>query len=411
MEDNQLEKIWTKSFISISLTQFLIFIVFYTLLTTLPIYVIDHLNQTQSKAGLVVTFMLIAAILIRPFSAKIIDTFGKKKSLVLSVIVYAMTTFVYVFMDQFTPLLILRFIHGLSFGMVTTATGAIAADIIPKSRHGAGMGYFAMAMNLSMVVGPFIGLISLQFITFKSLFIILSILMVISVLFSMIVKVDELKTKKDKEAAALNINLSDLIEVKALPVALISGLVGISYASILSFVPVYAESIGLSSEAGYFFLVFAIVMIVFRPFLGRAFDERGPRVVLVPSLVTFALGLGLLSFTKTAFVLLMAAGLIGLGYGTLLPGFQTIAVQKSGHHRSSHAISTFFIFYDTGIAFGAYVWGIIVSEYGFERMYALSAFLIIVTVFIFNNYIVRSEKLGRLEENIQLKNKTEDFSH
>lgn len=410
MKDNHLEKIWTKSFISISLTQFLIFTVFYTLLTTLPIYVIDHLNQTQSNAGLVVTFMLIAAILIRPFSAKIIDTLGKKKSLVLSVTIYAITTFVYMFMDHFTPLLTLRFIHGLSFGVVTTATGAIAANIIPKSRHGAGMGYFAMAMNIAMVVGPFIGLMSLQFITFKSLFIVLSILMVFSVLFSMFVKIDELKVKKDKDIASYKLNLSDLIELKALPVALISGLVGFSYASILSFVPVYAESISLSSAASYFFLVFAVVMIVFRPFLGRMFDERGPRVVLVPSLITFAMGLGLLSFTKTSLVLLVAAGFIGLGYGTLLPGFQTIAVQKAGYHRSSHAISTFFICYDIGIAFGAYVWGLIVAGYGFESMYILSALLVIITVLIFNAYLGRSEKSDHVKEEIHIK-KSQDFSH
>src|SRR5699024_4963044 len=87
-------------------------------------------------------------------------------------------------------------------------------------------------------------------------------------------------------------------------------------------------------------------MIAFRPYLGRAFDEKGPRYVLIPSLLIFASGLIVLGFTETSLVLLIAAGLIGLGYGTLLPGFQTVAIQKSDSHRSGHAISTFFIFYD-----------------------------------------------------------------
>lgn len=389
MKETATEKIWTKSFINLSLTQFLVFTVFYTLLTTLPIYVIVHLDGSQSDAGLVVTVMLIAAIIIRPFSAKLLDLFGKKKTLVFSIIFYAITTFIYFWIDQFIPLLALRFIHGISFAIITTATGAIVADVIPPSRRGAGMGYFAMAMNVAVVAGPFIGLTLLQFVSFQVLFIILSIFMVISVFCALIVQVPTESIQVDKDVGSIKIKLHDLIEVKTLPIAAISGLVGFAYASVLSFISVYAGSIGLSSAASYFFLIFAIVMIASRPFLGRAFDNRGARFVMVPSLVIFAIGLALLSFTNSAFMLFIAAGLIGLGYGSLLPGFQTISIQSTHKHRSGHAISTFFIFYDIGIATGAYVWGLVVAGFGFENMYFMSALLILVTVFILNFYLTK----------------------
>ncbi|MFZ0368018.1 MAG: MFS transporter, partial [Halobacillus sp.] len=72
--------IWTKSFMSVSFTQFSVFLVFYALLTTLPILVIEEMNGTQSEGGITVTAMLLAAILIRPFSGKIIERVGKKKT-------------------------------------------------------------------------------------------------------------------------------------------------------------------------------------------------------------------------------------------------------------------------------------------------------------------------------------------
>src|SRR5699024_3078763 len=178
---------------------------------------------------------------------------------------------------------------------------------------------------------------------------------------------------------SLAIKWSDLIEIKAVPVAAISGLVGVAYASILSFVPVYAEEIGLASTASYFFLVFAIVMVVFRPYLGRAFDEKGAKIVLVPSLIIFAIGLAALGVTTGSLMLLVAAGLIGLGYGTLLPGFQTLSIQRTTPDRSGHAISTFFIFYDLGIALGAVFWGAIIGGFGFETTYFVGAVLILVT--------------------------------
>lgn len=386
------ERIWTKNFISLALTQLLLFTVFYSLLTTLPIYVIEDLGESASNAGLVVTFMLASAIIVRPFSAKVLDIVGRRKTLIISVSLFTITTFIYLWVPSFGFLLVLRFIHGISFSIVTTATSAIAADIVPEARKGAGMGYFAMAMNLAVVVGPFIGLTILQFMSFTTFFLILSILMLISVGMSLLVHLPKEKDAGQQAQSSLAITLSDLIEIKAIPVALISGLVGIAYASILSFVPVYAAEKGLATTASYFFLVFAVVMIVFRPYLGRAFDEKGARFVLVPSLIIFSVGLFALGMTTGSVMLLVAAGLIGLGYGTLLPGFQTLSVQSTTGDRSGHAISTFFIFYDLGIAIGAGIWGAVIANLSFEAMYFSGASLILVTAGILYVLLTRQQK-------------------
>lgn len=383
MKENNLQTIWTKSFISISLTQFLVFIAFYTLLTTLPIYVINDLGGSQTEAGLVVTVMLVAAIIVRPFSGNLLDYIGKKKGLVISVAIFTATSFLYIWVDQFTPLLLLRFFHGLSFGVITTATGAIAADIIPPARRGAGLGYFAMSMNLAVVVGPFIGLTLLQFGSFKTLFIVLSLIMVAGVISSVLVHVSKKDTIVNKPVK-FKFSLSDLIEMKALPIALISSLVSLAYASIISFISVYSNSIGLATTASYFFLVFAIVMLVSRPYLGRSFDSRGPKFVILPCLFIFAIGLVLLSFTSTPLMLLVSAGLIGLGYGSLLPSFQSMAIQAAPSSRSGHATATFFMLYDSGIAVGSFVWGAVVAAFGFQNLYILCAVLVLVVMVIFN---------------------------
>ncbi|WP_404452208.1 MFS transporter [Virgibacillus necropolis] len=383
MKENNQQAIWTKSFIGISLTQFLVFIAFYTLLTTLPIYVINNLGGSQTEAGLVVTVMLIAAIIARPFSGNLLDYIGKKKGLVLSVAIFTATSFLYIWIDEFTPLLLLRFFHGLSFGVITTATGAIAADIIPAARRGAGLGYFAMSMNLAVVVGPFIGLTLLQFASFKTLFIVLSIIMVAGVISSIVVHVPK-NTVIINKSVKFKFSFSDLIEMKALPVALISSLVSLAYASIISFISVYSNSIGLATTASYFFLVFAIVMLVSRPSLGKAFDTRGPKFVILPCLFIFAIGLVLLSFTSTPWMLLVSAGLIGLGYGSLLPSFQSMAIQAAPRSRSGHATATFFMLYDSGIAVGSFVWGVVVAAFGFQQLYILCALLVLVVMVIFN---------------------------
>lgn len=383
MAKEQQDRIWTKSFISISLTQLLLFTVFYTLLTTLPIYVIDDLGGSESQAGLVATFMLISAIVIRPFSAKIIDIVGKKKVLVFSVLFFFLMTISYLFAYNFIILSIIRLIHGISFGFMTTISGVIVADIVPEKRRGEGMGYFAMAMNIAVVVGPFIGLLLIQYVSFRTLFFFLIGLMAVGLIASLLVNVKE---DPLQFSTTTTMQLSDLIEVSVLPVSIIVAFVGFSYGSILSFVPVYAEVIGLAKVSSYFFLVFAIVMIVFRPLLGRAFDEKGARFVLIPSLIVFSIGLAVLSIAQSVALFLIAAGIIGLGYGTILPGFQALVVQRAGPKRTSQAMSTFFTLYDSGIALGAFTWGVISATYGFTTMYVISAMVVATAAIYFHIY-------------------------
>src|SRR5699024_2017428 len=377
------ERIWTKSFISISITQLLLFTVFYTLLTTLPIYVIDDLGGSESQAGLVATFMLISAIAIRPFSAKIIDMVGKKKILVFSVSFFFLMTISYLFAYNFVVLSIIRLIHGISFGFMTSIAGVIVADIVPEKRRGEGMGYFAMAMNIAVVAGPFIGLLLIQYVSFRTLFFFLIGLMAVGLITSLLVNIKEDPVEL---SPTTTMKLSDLIEVSVLPVSFIVALVGFSYGSLLSFGLVYAEVIGLSRVSSYCLLVFAIVMSVFRPMLGRAFDEKGARFVLIPSLIAFSLGLAVLSISQSVALFLIAAVIIGLGYGTVLPGFQALVVQKAGPKRTSQAMSTLFTLYDSGIALGAFSWGLISAAYGFTTMYVVSAIVVAVAAIYFHLY-------------------------
>ncbi|WP_028784656.1 MFS transporter [Thalassobacillus devorans] len=389
MQQSKREPIWTKSFISISLTQFTVFLAFYSLLTTLPIYVIQDMNGTEAQGGLTVTAMLVTAILIRPFSGKIIDVLGKKKTLIASITLFTITTFLYIGISEFIPLLWLRLFHGLSFGLFTTVSGAIAADVVPESRRGEGIGYFAMAMNLAVVAGPFIGLSVLQFAPFQVLFTLLSVFMVSGTLSAFLVNVPN-ATETSQKTARLKFSLHDLIETKAVPIALISSLAALSYSSILSFLSVYANAIGLSSAASYFFLVFAMAMLFSRPYLGRAYDIKGPKFVILPCLFIFAFGLVFISFTSTAWMLLVSAAIIGLGYGTLLPSFQTMAVQSAPIERSGHSTATFFMFYDTGIAAGSFIWGVVVAKAGFQQLYLISAVVVLVLIGLF--YVYQSKR-------------------
>lgn len=371
--------IWTKSFINIFVSNLFVFIVFYALLTLLPIYVTDALGGSESQAGLIITTFLLSAIIVRPFSGKLIDRFGKKKMLVTSAAFFAITSFLYPLVDHYIALLLLRFFHGVWFSIVTTAAGAIAADSIPRERRGEGLGYFAMSMNLAVVAGPFIALTLLQFVSYITIFLILSGIMIVGVLCTLGIKAIE----NTAPVNSSKLTFDDLFEKKSFPIAVVGLFVAFSYASVISFISLYAKSLNLLDAAGFFFAVFAVAMLVSRPFTGRLFDTRGPNTVILPAFVLFAIGLLTLSLTNVAWMLLLAGALIGLGYGSIVPSFQTLAIQAAPESRSAHATATFFTFFDTGIATGSYVLGIMVTTMGYANLYMTLSIFVIGILFLY----------------------------
>ena len=176
---------------------------------------------------------------------------------------------------------------------------------------------------------------------------------------------------------------NDLFETKAIPIAIVAGLTAFTYASIMSFISVYAETRGVFEYVSLFFIVFAVAMIIVRPFTGRLYDRKGPNTVIYPSLILFAAGLFLLSSMHSVTTLLIAGVLIGIGYGSTIPCFQALAIQSAQKRRSGHATSTFFTLFDSGLATGAFVLGIVVAQWGYSTLYILCGVVTMLTILVY----------------------------
>ncbi|MDR7079094.1 MFS family permease [Neobacillus niacini] len=138
-------KLWTKDFINISLSNFFLFLTFYILLVTLPIFALQEFDSNASQAGLMTTVFLLSAIVSRPLAGQWLERASNRKVLLTALIIFAAASLLYFFPKTVTGFLVIRLLHGVGFGMATTAVGAIVADLIPSSRRGEGMGYFVMS--------------------------------------------------------------------------------------------------------------------------------------------------------------------------------------------------------------------------------------------------------------------------
>jgi MFS family permease len=139
------ERLWTKGFVIVSLVNFLIYIVFFLLMATIASYAIDQYHTSTGIGGLVSGIFIIGILIGRLGTGRIIGGVGGRRVLIVGTIAFVVTSASYLATVNLPLLIMIRFLHGIAFGIAHTAAGTMVAEIIPRGRHGEGIGYYTMS--------------------------------------------------------------------------------------------------------------------------------------------------------------------------------------------------------------------------------------------------------------------------
>lgn len=391
------EKLWTKDFIVVAIVNFFISLIFFLLLVTIPLFAVDVLHATKSEAGLVTGIFIIGILFGRLFIGYIMNLFGLRMTLFIGLLFFTFTSLLYFISDNLTFLLINRFLHGLTMGIAATGTGTIAALIIPSSKKGEGIGYFSMSNILGTAIGPFIGLYLLQHSGFEIIFGFCLALGAISLFIAFFLHVPEIKnsTTETKKSA---FRISNLIEPKALPIAIITLTLAFCYSSVMSFINFYAIELDLMDAASFFFLVYAIAVLISRPFTGRIMDLKGANLIIYPAIIIYAIGMLVLSIADNSIGFLLAGVLFGFGWGNLQSCTQAAAIKATPPDRLGIATATYFIFLEIGFGFGPYVIGLIIPFTGYNTLYLIMCIIILFTTVLY--YFLHGKQQSKINRDI-----------
>lgn len=392
-------RLWTKDFIIVSGINFLINLVFYLLIVIIGEYAVNQFHASTSQAGLVTGIFIIGSLIGRLFTGRFIESLGRRKTLFIGLVFFILTTMLYLISSNIGIMLITRLLHGVAAGIVGTATGTVAAQIIPAARKAEGIGYFSMSTTLATAIGPFIGLFMTQHTTFQMIFIFSVVLGIISFITSLFVYIPAITiTSQQSSVETKGFKISNFIEPKAVPIAIITLVISFCYSSVLSFIKFYANEINLVSAASFFFLVYSIAVLFSRPFTGRLMDTRGANYIMYPGFVILAGGMVLLSSVNSGLVLLVAGALIGLGFGNMQSSTQAIAVKLTPAHRMGLATSTFFIALDAGLGFGPYILGFIIPATGYRLLYVILGLVVLVSTALY--YFLHGKRESGIRANL-----------
>ncbi|ETI68764.1 MFS transporter [Neobacillus vireti] len=395
-------KLWTKDFIMVCLTNLFLSMNFYLLMVIFSEYAVKKFDAPQSLAGLASSIFILGTLCSRPLAGKYLDVIGRKKLLYSSIIVFIVTTILYLVINNLALLLIDRFIHGAALGIAATVIATVMTSSIPRERSGEGIGYFSMSVTIATAVGPFIALLIVQQAGYNMAFLMCVIFAVIGMVLALALRVENVKISKEQAESLKGFKLNDFFEFSGLSMAVLMVILGFAYSSVMTFISSYANEVNLTQAASFFFLVYAVCLLASRPITGKRFDLKGENSVVYPCMILFLAGLVILSQASHGFILLIAGALIGIGYGTTMSCVQTIMVKKAPPHRVGLANSTFFVSFDLGMGIGPFVLGSILPSLGFRGMYVSMAVVVLLCIvyyfFAHGKKVTFMQKSGQTEQ-------------
>jgi len=359
---------------------FTLFFAFYILTPLLPLYLSEHFGATKDVIGLVLSGYTITALLFRPFSGYVVDSFPRKTVLMIAFGAFAIFFAGYLAASTLLLFTIVRTLHGGPFGALTVANSTVAIDVLPSSRRTEGIGYYGLSNNLAMAIAPTIGIFIYQLTnSFEFLFWLAFIVACLGWLVDSTVKIE----KRPCTNVPSKLSLDRFFLTRGWLLGLNMVAFGFSFGVLSNYLAIYGKEVmGITGGTGTYFMLCSIGLILSRLQGGKAL--RNGRVThnaaegMVISLVGYTLFILMPTLNQLSIVnyeLSIVVGyygsaiLIGLGNGHMWPAFQNMTINVAHNNQRGTANSTILISWDIGMGLGILVGGIVSELLGYSAAF------------------------------------------
>jgi DHA2 family multidrug resistance protein len=116
-----------------------------------------ELSATQEQISWVLTSYIVAAAIMISLSGWMADRYGRKKVLVLSVVVFTVSSALCGVAQSLGQIVLFRFLQGLAGAALVPQSQAVLLDINPPERQGRAMAIWVLAVTVGPAVGPVLG--------------------------------------------------------------------------------------------------------------------------------------------------------------------------------------------------------------------------------------------------------------
>ncbi len=371
MEKENRPRLWNTNYCKAMIGNFMLFFAFYILTPLLPIYLDARFHANKDMMGMVLSGYIIAALVVRPFSGFIVDSFNRHKVLMVCFFLFFAMFSGYLAAGTLLMFGIVRTLHGLPFGALTVANSTVAIDSLNPARRNEGIGYYGLSNNLAMAFAPSVGIwIYTATDDFTLLFWLALVVALVGLLAVSTIKLPQRPIIKRKE----KLSFDRFFLTKAWVLAINIAMFGMCWGIMSNYVAIYGkEELGITNGTGTFFMILSIGLFVSR-IQGSAALRKG----LILQNAGVGVLLSLVGFTLFAAVgqlwaYYLSAALIGLGNGHMYPAFLNMFIKVARHDQRGTANSSILTSWDCGMGLGILVGGFMLEYVSYTSAFWVAA--------------------------------------
>lgn len=378
------EKLWNSNYLKVWIANFMIFFSFMLLTPLLPLYLKETFAADKQTIGLVLSGYTLLALLIRPFGGFFVDSFPRKKVLLICYGLFTIFFGGYLMAGSLLLFTLVRTLHGAPFGASTVANSTVAIDVLHPTRRAEGIGYYGLSNNIASAIAPALAIYLLNIThNYNLLFWLAFLTSAIGLGINATLKLNPRELIKDKP----KISLDRFFLLKGWSEGLSMICLSFSYGVTATYVAIYGkETLNISGGSALFFMLLSLGLILSRLVGSRTLRQgkitQNASVGILISLcgyLMFALLQNPIGYYGSAFI-------VGLGNGHMWPAYQTMFLNLAPHTQRGTANSSILISWDIGVGLGILVGGVIAEHFGYQQAFIASAFVNLVGILIFFGY-------------------------
>jgi MFS family permease len=358
-----MDRLWNSNYIKVMIANFMLYFAFYILTPLLPIYLSETFGATKDTIGMVLSGYTLAALLTRPFSGYVVDSFSRKKVLLLCFFVFFIFFAGYLAAGTLLMFAIVRTLHGAPFGAVTVANSTVAIDVLPASRRNEGIGFYGLSNNIAMAIAPSIGIYIYKYTNdFTLLFWIALAVALLGLVAASSVRLAATAIVKNKN----KLSLDRFFLTRAWLLAINIAVFGFCFGVLSNYLAIYSkEALGITGGTGTYFMLLSIGLI-FSRLQGSKALRAGKLTQNAAEGIGFSL-LGYILFVAIQHPIsyFASAFLIGLGNGHMYPAFLNMFICVAHHNERGTANSSILTSWDLGFGIGILAGGVIAEFFGY----------------------------------------------
>lgn len=357
-------------------------------LATLPIFIHQILGFNTIIAGLVISVQYIATFLLRGYAGKIVDTKGPKVSVLRSMLIFALSgillLFVFLFRSQplisLGLLLITRLFTGIAEGLVGASPINWALLELGDEHAAKAISFNGIASYGALALGAPLGVLMVDHINYESLGLLTCAIGILGYLYSRSKTPFRVIAKKTSAVSFKHVLLT------VAPFGTCLALGGLGFGSISTFMTLYYDYFNWQNGAACL-TIFGIFFILTRLVFNKVIDQYGGLKVALVSLFVESLGLLVIAMALHPLWTLVGAALTGLGFSLVFPALGVEAIKKVDQSQQGSALAAYGLFIDISLGITGPLIGFVANNVGMTSIYPFSAIIVCIGFAIVGNLI------------------------